>query len=111
MELHHSSHEKYDLIKITGRIDASTSDQLEQLLKTVQDGGRYDIILDMTDVDFISSRGFWVMVEAQKAGKKEDKGELVLAAIPGKIRESLVLIGMLPYFAVFDDVAGAIGNF
>lgn len=111
MDLNHTSHKNYDLVKVTGRIDAATSDQLEQLLKKIQNGGRYNMVLDMTDVEFISSRGFWVLVEAQKAGKKDEKGELVLAAIPQTIKDSLVMVGMLPYFNVFDDVAGAIGSF
>ncbi len=111
MELTQVSHEKCDQVKITGRIDAVTSDQLEQLLKTIQEGGRYDIVVDMTDVEFISSRGFWVLVEAQKASKKDEKGQLVLAAIPEKIKDSLVMIGMLPYFTVFDDVGGAVSSF
>jgi anti-sigma B factor antagonist len=111
MELQHSSHTNYDLVKVTGRLDASNSDQLEQLLKKIQDGGRYNIVLDMAGVEFVSSRGFWVMVEAQKASKLDEKGDLVLAAIPQMIKDSLVMIGMLPYFKVFDDVAGATGSF
>jgi anti-sigma B factor antagonist len=111
MELSHSSHKNCDLVKITGRIDTATSEDLEKLLKEIQTGGRFDIVLDMSGVEFMSSRGFWVLVEAQKAAKKNDRGQLVLAAMPGNISESLDLIGMAEYFTVFDDVVGAVGSF
>ena len=111
MELKHTSHKNCDLIKVTGRVDSATSDQLEQLLKKIQAGGRHNLVIDMTDVDFISSRGIWVLVESQKVAKAGNKGQIVLAAIPSKIKESLELIGMLAYFTVFDDVVGAVGSF
>jgi anti-sigma B factor antagonist len=111
MELSHTSHKNSEVVKVAGRIDTATSDQLEKLLKTIQDGGRFNIVLDMAEVEFMSSRGFWVLVEAQKTSKKGNRGKLVLAAIPEKIKESLELIGMSEYFGVFDDVVGAVGSF
>ena len=111
MELSHTSHKNSEVVKITGRIDTATSDQLEKLLKEIQAGGRFNIVLDMAGVEFMSSRGFWVLVEAQKAAKKDKRGALVLAAVPEKIKESLELVGMSEYFKVFDDVVGAVGSF
>ena len=111
MDLTHSSHKNCDLVKISGRIDTATSDQLETMLNEIQKGGRYDIVLDMSEVEFMSSRGFWVLVEAQKAGKKDDRGQMVLAAVPENIKESLDLVGMSEYFKVYDDVVGAVGSF
>lgn len=111
MELEHSSHKDCDLVKVSGRIDTATSDELEKKLKEIQAGGVYDIVLDMSDVDFMSSRGFWVLVESQKASKKNGKGQVVLAAVPEKIKSSLELVGMSEYFAFFDDVVAAVGSF
>ncbi|MDA1330784.1 MAG: STAS domain-containing protein [Chloroflexi bacterium] len=111
MDLTHSSHKNCDLVKVSGRIDTATSDRLEKMLKEIHDGGRYDVVLDMSEVEFMSSRGFWVLVETQKASKKGDKGLLVLAAVPDKIKESLELVGMSEYFTVYDDVVGAVGSF
>lgn len=110
MELTHSSYKNCDLVKAVGRIDSATSDQLEKKLKEIQSGGRNNIVVDMGAVDFLSSRGLWVLVEAQKASKN-GKGQIALAAVPEKIMESLKLVGMSDYFRFFDDVVGAVGSF
>ncbi|HSS98173.1 MAG TPA: STAS domain-containing protein, partial [Terriglobales bacterium] len=85
--------------------------KLEELLKQIQDGGRFDIILDMSDVEFMSSRGLWVLIEAKKAAKKGDRGEVVLAAVPEKVKDALELVGLSTYFTVYDDVVGAVASF
>lgn len=110
MELTHASYKNCDLVRATGRIDSSTSPELEEKLKQIQSGGRNNIVLDMSAVEFMSSRGLWVLVEAQKASKNA-KGQIVLASVPEKIMESLKLVGMTNYFRFFDDVVGAVGNF
>jgi len=111
MDLTHTSHKDCDLVKATGRIDSATSGQLEEMLKKIQDGGRFNIVMDMSDVEFMSSRGLWVLIEAQKAGKKKKGGQIVLAAVPEKIKDALDLVGMSTYFTLFDDVVGAVGSF
>jgi anti-sigma B factor antagonist len=111
MELSHSAHKDCDLVKVTGRIDSATSGGLEELLKKIHDGGRYNIVMDMSEVEFMSSRGLWVLIEARKAGKKNNRGQIVLAAVPEKIKDALELVGLSTYFTLFDDVVGAVGSF
>lgn len=111
MDLSHSSHKNCELIKVTGRIDSATSGQLEELMKKIQDGGHFNIVMDMSDVEFMSSRGLWVLIEAKKAAKKSKRGEIVLAAVPDKIKDALELVGLSTYFTLFDDVVGAVGSF
>ena len=99
------------MVKMDGRIDSNTGDSLMEAFQKVQDAGIYKIVFDMTDVDFMSSKGWWVLIETQKVCKRYNRGELVLANVPDKILSSLDLVGMSNYFQVFDDVVSAVAYF
>lgn len=106
-----SEYKRCNLVKMTGRIDSSTGDALMKTFKDLQDQGFYKLVFDMSDVDFMSSKGWWVLIETQKASKRYNRGELLLANVPEKILVSLDLVGMNHYFQVFDDVVSAVGHF
>ncbi|MBN2044734.1 MAG: STAS domain-containing protein [Anaerolineales bacterium] len=99
------------LIKMDGRIDSNTGDSLLKAFQEVQERGTYKIVFDMADVDFMSSKGWWVLIQTQKASKRYNRGEVVLANVPQKILESLDMAGMSHYFQVFDDIVSAVGSF
>jgi anti-sigma B factor antagonist len=99
------------LVKVTGRVDSSTAPKLSETINQTQDAGQYRIVLDMDAVDFISSSGLWVLVNAQKTSKRYNRGEVVLACVPEKIRASLDLAGFIPFFKIYEDVTTAVGSF
>lgn len=99
------------MVKMDGRIDSHTGDSLMDAFNEVQERGVYKIVFDMTDVDFMSSKGWWVLIQTQKACRRYNRGEVVLANVPQKILDSLDLVGMKHYFQIFDDVVGAVGYF
>jgi anti-anti-sigma factor len=63
----------------------------------------------MSDVVFMASAGWWVLIDTQKTCKPA--GELVLAKVDPGIKDSLELVGMGSYFNTFEDVTSAVGNF
>ena len=79
--------------------------------KNAQDNGIYKIVFDMTDVEFMSSKGWWVLIQTQKSCKRYNRGEVILANVPKKILDSLDLVGMSHYFQIFDDIVSAVGYF
>ncbi len=111
MEVTTTQYKRCDLVKPTGRIDGSTAPQLEEALKAITEAGRYKLVLDMSDVNFVSSAGWWVLIRTQKTCRRYKRGEVVLACLDPKIRSSLDLVGMGTYFTIYDDVTSAVGNF
>ena len=99
------------LVKMDGRIDSNTGDLLLEAFQKVQEDGVFKIVFDMGEVDFMSSKGWWVLIQTQKTCKRYNRGEIVLANVPAKILDSLDLVGMKHYFRVFDDVLSAVGAF
>ncbi|MBN2148144.1 MAG: STAS domain-containing protein [Anaerolineales bacterium] len=96
-------------VKTSGRIDGSNAPELRKVFEELTDTGKLNIVFDMTDVNFMASAGWWVLIDTQK--KAKPRGELVLANVDKSIRESLSLVGMGSYFTIYDDVVSAVGNF
>ncbi len=100
-----------DLVSIKGRIDSYTSPDLSQKLTDITNHSRYKIILDLSDVSFVSSAGLRVFIDIQKACKKMDQGEVILVNVPTRVYESLELAGFVPLFKFYNDVNSAIRAF
>lgn len=111
MEITTTEYKRCDVVKTVGRIDSYTAPDLEEVLSALTSGSKYNIILDMEEVDFMSSKGWWVLIETQKNCKRYNRGELVLTGVQERIQDSLNLVGMGSYFQIFDDVLSAVANF
>ncbi|BBB46783.1 STAS domain-containing protein [Pelolinea submarina] len=111
MEILSTALKRCVLININGRIDSETAPHLQKALNALIDEGNYKLVLDLSKVDFISSAGLWVLVNAQKKCKRFNRGEVVLASISQRIHDALDLAGFIPYFKVFEDTAKAVGSF
>jgi anti-sigma B factor antagonist len=109
MEIQTTVLKRCTVIKTSGRIDGSNAPQLSEALKAIITKGVKNIVFDMTDVVFMASAGWWVLIDTQKTCKPS--GELVLVNIEKGIKDSLNLVGMGSYFKTFDDLATAVGNF
>ena len=110
MELSTTAYKRCELVKAAGRIDSNTAPDLEQAFNQIIENGKSGIVFDMAEVDFISSRGLWVLLETQKACKKE-KGQLVLVNVSEDMEQSLDLAGVKHFIDIFDDITAAVGSF
>jgi len=110
MEISTTSYKRCDMVKVVGRIDSSTAPDLEKAFNELLDGGKGGIVFDMTEVDFISSRGLWVLLETQKAAKKKN-GKLALVNVAEDMLESLDLAGVKHFVEIHTDITAAVGSF
>ncbi len=104
-------YKRVDLIQVDGRIDSSTAPQLEQALSKIIDEGRYRIVVDLSETDFMSSAGLRALIAALKQVRRFNRGDLRLASIPTKVRKAFELAGLLDLFQVFDNSIDAVGSF
>lgn len=111
MEITTKQFKHCDLVKATGRIDSHTAPQLAEALDVINEAARFNIVFDMSGVDFVSSAGLRVMINVQKTCKRLNRGEMVLACVPQQIYEALDLAGFVPLFNLFDEVVEAVGSF
>ena len=111
MEINTTPYKRCDLVKISGRVDSFTAPKLGEVLNEMTLVGKYNIILEMGDVEYVSSAGLRVMIDIQKTCKQQNKGEVILVSVPKRIFETLELAGFVPLFRFFDNVTEAVGNF
>ena len=100
-----------DVIEIKGRVDSSTAPQLTQTLNKITGDGHFKLVLDMSALEYMSSAGFRALLASQRNCKRYNRGELVLVAVPVRIREALELAGFTELFKTFDDTITAVGSF
>jgi anti-sigma B factor antagonist len=110
MEITTTSYKRCDLIKAVGRVDSNTAPELEKTFNEIVNSGSTGIVFDMEDVDFISSRGLWVLLETQKACKRGN-GKMILVNISEEMQQSLDLAGIKHFIDMMDDVTAAVGSF
>lgn len=99
------------VIEIKGRVDSSTAPQLSQVLEKACDDGHFKMVLDMAGLEYMSSAGFRAMLATQRTCKRYNRGEVVLAVVPERVREALELAGFTELFKTFPDTLSAVGNF
>jgi anti-sigma B factor antagonist len=111
MEVTTKQFKRSDLVEATGRIDSQTAPQLAEVFDAITEADRFRIVFDMSGVEFLSSAGLRVLINVQKACKRWNRGELVLANVSQRIQETLDLAGFVPLFRFSDDVLEAVGSF
>ncbi len=109
MEFKKTEYKRGTVVKGVGRIDSASAPELEKVLMEIVQSGR-SIILDLADIDFISSAGWWSIIRVQKELKKSSQQDLLLASLCENVRDSMELIGILPYFSVYDNLVEAIAS-
>jgi len=88
---------------LEGRLDGTTSGELESSLRPVLTQNPKSLILNMAGLDFISSAGIKVLIETQKM-LSANKGSVLLVNLQPQIMKVLEIIKALPGITVFRNV-------
>lgn len=89
-----TSHENAGItfVKMHGSLAATTAEQGMQEMKKIVDAGAKKIVINLADVDYISSGGIRVLMLAHKQ-LSNVHGELKIAAAKGMVKEALEASG------------------
>jgi anti-anti-sigma factor len=104
-----SDYKRCIVVKGVGRIDSATAPDLEKTLMDLV-AKRKSIVLDMSEISFVSSSGWWSIIRALKEIKKSNDSQLILAELNDNVRDSMELIGILIYFPHYDNLVEAIAS-
>lgn len=110
MEISITPMKRVDLVVVSGRVDSSTSTELDEVLQTRLDEGRSNLVLDLSEVHYMSSSGLRSLVSALRESKKKG-GDVRIASPSERVREVLGLAGLDSLFESYDDVTAAVGSF
>jgi len=103
-------HDNISVIKVGGYIDTTTSSELEHALNTLLKAGTYNIIIDLGNVDYVSSAGWGIFISEIK-GIREKGGDLKLVRMIPEVYEVFELLEFHYILKAFDTIEEAIKDF
>ena len=98
------------IIKVGGYIDTTTSSELERSLDSLLKQGRFFIIVDLGNVDYISSAGWGIFISEIKS-IRENGGDLKLVRMVPDVYEIFELLEFHHILDVYDTVDEAVNKF
>ena len=110
MEIAEKRIENIDVLKLTGRLDASSSKELKDCVDSLVKEKRVKLILNMEGVDFIDSSGLGSLVSSLRA-VNEMNGDIKVVALQKQVRSIFELTRLHRIFGIFDDVKAAEKSF
>ena len=87
------------LLALEGRLDSNTSETLAQQLNETMDSGQHKLIVDFSQLAYISSAGLRVLLMTAKR-VKTSKGALILCGMQDHIRDVFEISGFLQILTV-----------
>lgn len=98
------------IIKVGGYIDTTTSSELERALDSLLKQGRFFLVVDLGNVDYISSAGWGIFISEIKS-IRENNGDLKLVRMVPDVYEIFELLEFHHILDVYDSVDEAINKF
>jgi anti-sigma B factor antagonist len=110
LEITETANEGVVILKLKGRLAAGESSSVREKITEVAASGRLNIVMDLSDVDYIDSTGLGGLVICYTSLKKQG-GALKLVNLNKRNIELLLLTKLHTVFEVFTDVQDAVNSF
>ena len=107
MEIKIISQPSAEIIVIKGRLDVTTTQDLEKTFTDLFNAGKNKMLIDCTELDYISSAGLRTLLTAAKTSKKVD-GKIVLANLNTNVKQIFEISGFTSIFDIFDSLQNAV---
>jgi len=110
MDISSTSHGSVEVVSIPfSKIDARVAINLKSLLKNLINEGKTEIVLDLSEVDFIDSSGLGVLVTILKRIRPE--GDIRLSGVRERVRSLLELTRLDDFFQIHVSKNAAVESF
>ena len=96
------------VVEVGGEIDVYTAPQLRERVVDLVAAGQVDLVLDLSDVEFLDSTGLGVLVGALNRVRAND-GSLALILTQERILKIFEITGLRKVFPIYSTVAEAVG--
>jgi anti-sigma B factor antagonist len=101
-----------DLVTLSGRFDSANAPEFDERLLELVEAGQRSLVVDMSDVSYVSSAALQALLHAQiRARKKVPQVHVVLAEAQPDVKDTLALVGFHHVFDMYDSVVEAVGSF
>ncbi len=98
------------VLSLSGTLDAHTTGELERVFEELISQGKYKIVVDFAELNYISSAGLGVFM-AYVETMRENGGDIKFAALKENVFNVFDLLGFPVLYEFFDSVEKAVNRF
>ncbi len=109
MEIETRKEENATVVSVTGKMDAISSPELEKELSQLMAEGEKAFVVDLGELDYISSAGLRVILATAKR-LKEREGKIVLASLKDMVKEVFDISGFSAIIPIYESVESALNQ-
>jgi anti-anti-sigma factor len=109
MEIETRKQENATVVSVTGKMDAVSSPELEKELSQLMAEGEKDFVIDLGELDYISSAGLRVILATAKR-LKEKEGKILLASLQDMVKEVFEISGFSAIIPIYESVESALNH-
>ena len=95
------------VVNIKGRVDASNSGQIHERLMDEIEGGCNKLVVDFSEVTYISSAGLRILIYASKAVIK-NSGSFSICSVSKNIEKIFQISGLTGLFNIHSDLQSSL---
>lgn len=110
MEITVSEMRRVTLVEVNGRVDSNSATRFGETISEQIDAGRHQIVIDLAQVDYMSSAGLRELVSSLKTLHNLN-GDLRIASPSPKVKEVFIIAGLDAIFKMFPTQVEAVGSF
>ncbi len=110
IRLHKLNEIEIQIIDLGGFLDAHTVPQLENTLNSLFEAGQYQLILNMLELQYISSAGLGLLLGVVDE-MKNNEGNLFIVNLSSNVYKVFDILGFTKVFQIFSEEIEAINKF
>ncbi len=109
MEISQDLIKDVNVVSIKGRLDVTTTSALEQVFAKLFESEKVKVLVDCSQLEYISSAGLRVLLTAAKSAKKTE-GNIALACLNDNVKQIFEISGFTSIFDIYSSVEAGTEN-
>ncbi len=110
IEIDVKNYDNTKVVSIKGRIDANTTQDIEEKIEVLLAEEKYNLVADMSGVSFVASAGLRVFLSTLKK-TKSCSGNFKLVGLTEDVRKVFDMTGFTNLFEIHSSIEEAISSF
>ena len=110
MEISETTEGTVNILYLTGRLDANAANEVEQRLNPLTATRQVRLVLNLKELEYMSSTGLRVLLAALKRATKH-QGDIRLACVRPAVKDILDITGFTQFFRIYEEEEGAVSSF
>lgn len=99
-----------EIIRLEGRLDASTAPLLETKMNEMEAAGKNLFLLDFSKVDYLSSAGMRLLLSSTKKAKAKG-GKVAFCSMSDEVMEIIKMAGFERILSIYKNETEALASF